>query len=98
MNDKTTIIDCPACEGKVSSAASSCPHCGHPINEPEESEEPLLTQPSAEDEINQSGRFIKVVSGLMMVVGMIVSVAGNDIGFWLLFLGFFGFVVGRFMD
>ena len=98
MTDKTTIIDCPACEGIVSSAASSCPHCGHPINEPEESEEPLLTPPSAEDEINQSGRSIKVVSALMMVAGIIGTVAQSEIGFWLLFLGFFGFVVGRFMD
>ena len=27
------LIDCPACENKVSSLATSCPRCGHPIAE-----------------------------------------------------------------
>lgn len=25
------LIDCPVCNGKVSSAAKCCPHCGHPL-------------------------------------------------------------------
>lgn len=25
------LTNCPACSGKVSKAAASCPHCGHPI-------------------------------------------------------------------
>lgn len=27
-----SIITCPACQGKVSNQAKSCPHCGQPIN------------------------------------------------------------------
>jgi hypothetical protein len=95
MTDKITIINCPACAGKVSSAASSCPHCGHPIKEPEK---PQLTPPSAEDKTNQTGRLIKTISALMMVAGIIGAVAGSGFGAGLLILGFFGFVVGRFMD
>jgi hypothetical protein len=34
----------------------------------------------------------------MMVLGIIGAVGGSEIGAWLLFLGFFGFVIGRFMD
>ena len=26
------ITNCPACQGKVSSQAGACPHCGHPIH------------------------------------------------------------------
>lgn len=29
---KFNIITCPACQGKVSNQAKSCPHCGQPIN------------------------------------------------------------------
>ncbi|WP_147266995.1 zinc ribbon domain-containing protein [Parvibium lacunae] len=27
-----TLLGCPACGGKVSPAAHTCPHCGHPLN------------------------------------------------------------------
>lgn len=30
-NAKPTLIECPVCNGKVSSDAKSCPHCGHPL-------------------------------------------------------------------
>jgi hypothetical protein len=26
------LINCPECQGKVSTAATACPHCGYPIN------------------------------------------------------------------
>lgn len=98
MTDNATIISCPACAGKVSGAASSCPHCGHPIRDPRNPEEPQLTPPSAEDKTNQRGRVIKTISALMMVAGIIGAVAGSEFGAGLLILGFFGFVIGRFMD
>lgn len=28
------LVKCPECETEVSSAASSCPGCGHPISKP----------------------------------------------------------------
>lgn len=33
MNNTTTptLVECPVCNGKVSSDAKSCPHCGHPL-------------------------------------------------------------------
>lgn len=30
--EEATIIDCPACGGKVSNKAKACPHCGQPID------------------------------------------------------------------
>jgi len=30
---RPTLIDCPACETKISSAAIACPKCGHPMKE-----------------------------------------------------------------
>ena len=30
------LIDCPECGGKVSTAASVCPHCGYPMEAPQE--------------------------------------------------------------
>ena len=31
------ITKCPTCQGKVSSAAPTCPHCGHPFQPPQKS-------------------------------------------------------------
>lgn len=31
--NKACSLECPVCGGKVSSAAKSCPHCGHPMKE-----------------------------------------------------------------
>lgn len=28
------MIDCPACEKRISSSATACPSCGHPANQP----------------------------------------------------------------
>ncbi|PKN21026.1 MAG: hypothetical protein CVU71_00985 [Deltaproteobacteria bacterium HGW-Deltaproteobacteria-6] len=28
-----SLINCPACNSKVSSKAVSCPHCGHPLQD-----------------------------------------------------------------
>lgn len=32
-DNKAYLIECPVCEGKVSSKAVFCPHCGHPFEE-----------------------------------------------------------------
>lgn len=45
-----------------------------------------------------SGKPLKVISALMMCVGMAGSVAGNEVCFMMLLIGFIGFVIGRFMD
>jgi predicted amidophosphoribosyltransferase len=34
---ETGLIQCPACQGKVSRAAPTCPHCGHPLAPPKAS-------------------------------------------------------------
>jgi hypothetical protein len=53
-----------------------------------------------------SGRGLKIISSLLMIVGIIVLMAGASgggqstgmIGALMLIGGFFGFVIGRFMD
>lgn len=34
MTESTSTIACPACQGTVSLAARTCPHCGHPLDAP----------------------------------------------------------------
>lgn len=45
-----------------------------------------------------NGKLVKIISALMMCVGMVGTVAESEACFGVLFLGFIGFVVGRFMD
>ena len=32
MKESVSLIDCPACNHRVSSMAKACPQCGHPID------------------------------------------------------------------
>jgi hypothetical protein len=45
-----------------------------------------------------SARTVKIISALLCFVGIIGAVAGSGFFAFLLLLGFFGFVVGRFME
>lgn len=44
------LLQCPECGGNVSSAATTCPHCGHPLGGQRPapaSEAPLATKPKS---------------------------------------------------
>ncbi len=54
------LIDCPACKNKISSAASACPHCGHPNISPIQQlarQSGAITQEPAKRKLNVSNGF-----------------------------------------
>jgi len=53
---------------------------------------------SIETRGRDSARWIKTISALLMIGGILVAVAGYGIGGALLFIGFIGFIIGRFME
>lgn len=65
---------------------------------------PRVTERPLEPKVKRSGRVIKVLSSIAMIVGVIVMAASDRmestgmVGALLLIGGFFGFVVGRFCD
>lgn len=64
---KTTMTKCPACGKAVSSAAASCPGCGHPVGR----------QPGAinmKDPVHVVGVIAAALVVLFAVIGMIAGV------------------------
>lgn len=64
------LIDCPECGGRVSSAALSCPVCGHPIHQPAP---PVPPPPPPSPPIQQR----RVHTGLHLVLTIVT------LGMWL---------------
>jgi predicted amidophosphoribosyltransferase len=62
------LTNCQACEGKVSTAALACPHCGHPINSTLKTKEP-----------EQGEIFKQVIKWVPVVCGVILSFHGIDV-------------------
>lgn len=62
------LTNCPACEGKVSTAALACPHCGHPINSTTNSKEP-----------GQEAGFAQIIKWVPFVCTVILSLHGVDV-------------------
>jgi predicted amidophosphoribosyltransferase len=62
------LTNCPACDGKVSTAALACPHCGHPIN-----------STSKKKESGQGEVFRQISKWMPIVCGVILSLHGVDI-------------------
>jgi predicted amidophosphoribosyltransferase len=58
------LTSCPACDGKVSTAASACPHCGHPIN---------AKEPRPGDFFGQVAKWVP------LACGVILSLHGIDV-------------------
>lgn len=47
---------------------------------------------------NRAARWIKLLFGLLMMIGIVVVYLNLEVGISMLIVGFFGFVIGRFMD
>lgn len=45
------IVSCPECNGKVSTTAEKCPHCGHRINPPKSAP---ASQPQVNVDVKQT--------------------------------------------
>ncbi len=95
----SNLVTCPDCGNSVSKLADSCPKCGRPIVK-------YAHDSSQETRGRDNARIVKIVSALGMVLGIFVGCAAattessflGAISVSLLVGGFFGFVVGRFME
>lgn len=92
------LQECPACDRQVSSAAAACPHCGHPIGRPtdsERSERTVTTQETGKiAKINQAmgvlvilvGAGLATVEGpvgaLVMGIGLVWLIGARIYGWW----------------
>lgn len=63
-----SLKKCPECSGRVSSAAKTCPHCGHPMTLGRRGLD------DAKDTIGSIWSFIWVAMGLILFVGMCSAV------------------------
>jgi hypothetical protein len=62
------LTNCQVCDGKVSTSASACPHCGHPINS---------NNPTKESW--QGGGFLQIIKLVTFVGGIVLSLHGVDV-------------------
>jgi hypothetical protein len=62
------LTNCQVCDGKVSTSALACPHCGHPINSNNQTKES-----------GQGGGFLQVVKWIPVVCGIVLSLHGVDV-------------------
>src|SRR5882757_2478138 len=56
------LVTCPECGGSVSTAATSCPHCGHPMDPPARLV-PALAEVTPERELCQGTPSAKALLG-----------------------------------
>src|SRR5579863_4931411 len=62
------LITCPACGKEISTAATACPNCGHPIQKPRAARS------------SRVGVGCLVVVGIIVVLSIIGSVSNNNSG------------------
>lgn len=62
------LTNCQVCDGKVSTSALACPHCGHPINSKNQTKES-----------GQGGGFLQIIKWIPVVCGVIMSLYGVDV-------------------
>lgn len=80
------LINCPECSRQVSEMAAQCPDCGFPIYQ-----STITTgKPQAVTTIEQTDKKwkkAKLVSALLIIVGMIMTMSGASAGVWLMIAG-----------
>lgn len=79
-----TLINCPACGKEVSEHAETCPHCGHPLVDEEESEfvyEHMYTarpeKPRGLSEGSDFGNWLRLLFGGILFLMLLAGVAGS---------------------
>ncbi|WDP90884.1 MAG: hypothetical protein HUN04_14755 [Desulfobacter sp.] len=79
------IINCAECTRKISSKATSCPHCGNPVNQ-----QPTVTV------AKKSGGKWEAAGFFLIIIGLFLCFKLLNAGLTLMFLGLGVFIVGRF--
>lgn len=67
------LIKCPECQNEVSDKATSCPHCGFPIHNVEENDNPEVVKESQEKspkikKEKRKGKIKVVVISLLLIL------------------------------
>ena len=86
------LIVCPACKNKISSAASACPHCGHPNISPIQQlarQSGAITEEPAKRKLNVSNGFCALLIQAFILLlligfgycGITIGVIGATVAF-----------------
>ncbi len=73
-----SMVNCPECNGAISSRAMTCPHCGYPVKTPEVvSNDYVLTtgKPCG----SGFASFLKVLAFIAWIGGLIFAIAGANV-------------------
>lgn len=67
------LIECPDCQAQISTAAPTCPRCGHPIPPPAQPPKP---QPVIVTQLKRPA-LLATFSVLVVIVAVLIYVAGG---------------------
>jgi hypothetical protein len=76
----------------ASTKLKSCVACGGPLSKS------ARACPQCGHRQPSKAKTVKVISALALCIGIVLAMAQVSLGFFLLLVGFFGFVIGRFME
>ena len=72
------MVNCPECNGEISSKAMTCPHCGYPVKTPEVvSSDYVLTTGNATG--SGFASFLKVLAVIAWIGGLIIAIVGANV-------------------
>ena len=73
-----SMVNCPECDGKVSTLAEVCPHCGYPLKpQKAQDEEYVLSRGSGVE--SQFASTLRVFAWITWIGGLIASIAGANV-------------------
>ncbi len=70
------LIKCPECGKQISSAAGSCPGCGHPIKGAQTQARQVVTV----EQTGKKWKLLQLIAALMLIFGVfgVIANAGNS--------------------
>ena len=71
------MINCPECNGSISSKALFCPHCGYPIEENQNETEYELKKGTAGK--SAFALFLRILAAIIIIGGIILAYTGANI-------------------
>ena len=89
-----SLMKCPECGGQVSDQAAACPHCGYVLKKA--SAEAAAPDPVIPDPTEIEG-FDKTGAGIQSIMGLIISVIGVALLFFLWPIGLAVIAVGAWL-
>jgi hypothetical protein len=81
------LVECPDCNGKISSSAPNCLHCGRPMA--------LFSKKAVQ--VQRKGGKYEFAGFLLILVGMAACYISATLGATSITIGFVIFLIGRFM-